>query len=58
MQYKLLEHNTIPGIENLVNEHLADGWKLHGSPFPKVHNVCQAVTRNTPARPKNDRPKT
>ena len=45
MEYKLLEHNTIAGIENLVNEYLADGWKLHGSPFPKVHNVCQAVTK-------------
>ena len=54
-EYKLLTAESATKLTNSVNEHLKDGWQVHGSPFVYgMHNqpamVVQAVVKWEEAR--------
>ena len=44
--YNLLTAKTPTDLSTLVNEHLADGWRLHGEPFANSDHLYQAVILN------------
>lgn len=47
LKYKILSSlSNIKILENRINQHLQDGWQLHGSIFVDDHIFFQAVTKN------------
>ena len=46
MEYKLLCGSIASELNEIVNEHLVDGWTLFGFPFANEHNRFQAVIKN------------
>lgn len=44
VQFKILRNEEISFLEDEINEHLNDGWSLHGAPFIFNGEVAQAVT--------------
>lgn len=51
MKYKVISNSRIEQVERQVNEHLALGWKLHGSPMMRTHELMQAMVEGEPVRP-------
>lgn len=43
--YKILESAKPAGLNEQVNEHLAKGWELFGSPYGNVYRLYQAVIK-------------
>ena len=43
LSYNLLTAKTTTDLSTLVNEHLADGWRLFGKPFANGDHLYQAV---------------
>ncbi len=41
--YNLITSKTAEDLSAQVNNHLADGWRLHGKPFFGEGNLYQAV---------------
>ena len=44
-RYLLLKGSNRGGLESLVNEKLASGWRLHGSPIIESKSFYQGVYR-------------
>lgn len=44
VQFKILRNVEVSFLEDEVNEHLSDGWTLHGTPFILTDGeVAQAI---------------
>jgi len=48
-QYKIIKASVSSDFSEDVEAHLANGWKLHGSPFVfkagYITSICQAMTK-------------
>ena len=51
MQYRILDGSSPRELNDRVNDHLADGWELYGTPIITYCElcmvICQAVIKQT-----------
>lgn len=45
MDYKILTQTSVERMTTLVQEHLNDGWQLHGTLTVFNHQLAQTVTK-------------
>lgn len=56
MEYTVIQSPDLANFVTQVNEHLADGWELHGPSMHTVAGYSQAMTTTKKAEKKATKP--
>lgn len=45
VEYKLIEEFGTPALEDMVNEHIKDGWQPYGVLVCRHNSLCQPMVK-------------